>query len=116
MDDSMNRLLGQSSVRVETDEAFPFAFLTPPSRSMNLDASQHTRLGMFLKAHVPASNLLPTAPDEWIHVEIPLAGGGGFARTIAGGGTLTDVDYVELQTDTWDHLKYTVWIDGLTFF
>jgi parallel beta-helix repeat protein len=133
-------LLG-TAVRMDTDEAFPFAMITPAAGTLALDASSFTRLGGFFRAenrnmfgwqgnfptfvlhssgggtitYAPSSNLLPTGPDEWIWVDLPLAGGSGWTRTDAG-GALADVARLEIQLDTWDYGRYDLWVDALTFY
>lgn len=125
------------SLRVETDEAFPFSFHTDISG----DFSQYTRLGGFFRSenrnsfgwqgefpafvlhssnggtitYVPSTNLLPTLEDEWVWIVVPLAGGPGWTRTEAG-GNLSDVTRLEIRTDTWDFGRYNVTVDALTFF
>ncbi|QRN98466.1 hypothetical protein JRI60_05265 [Archangium violaceum] len=63
-----------------------------------------------------ASALLPTSPDEWVYVELPLAGGSGWMRTASGSPTFSKVDYAEIRTDTWGVGPYDIWVNGLTLF
>jgi parallel beta-helix repeat protein len=129
-----------TSVHVTTDAPYDFAMTTPPGMDLHLDASQATTFGFFVKAqntnmggwqgnfpvvvlggpggtitYTPAANLLPTDPSSWIFVAVPLAGGGGFARTDQG-GALSQVDYVQIHTDTWGGDAYDLWIDTATFY
>ncbi|QRN98501.1 right-handed parallel beta-helix repeat-containing protein [Archangium violaceum] len=141
-DDTVSKLFGSGSVKVASNEGFGLAVFTPAGRNLALNASSRTRLGVFLRArnpnqygwqgtfpvvvlgttgggeyvYTPSANLLPTSPDEWVYVELPLAGGSGWTRTASGSPTFSKVDYVEIRTDTWGADPYDIWVDGLTLF
>jgi hypothetical protein len=45
---------------------------------------------------------------------VPLAGGSGWTRTVSG-GPLSQVNWVEIHTDTWD-AGVDLWLDAVTFY
>jgi parallel beta-helix repeat protein len=128
-----------SAVHCSTGAAFDFAMVTPPAKNLNLNASSATKFGFFLKAndpspagwqagpnivigspsgtisYVPAQILLPTSTSTgWIFVEVPLAGGNGWTRT-NNGGSLSQVNWVEIHADTWD-AGFDIWVDAVSFY
>ncbi len=62
----------------------------------------------------PSSDVLNTAIGRWRRFDIPLAGGGGWQRTVSGSPDLTAIHAIEIHADTWG-AGFTLWIDGLTF-
>jgi parallel beta-helix repeat protein len=128
-----------TAVHMTTGAAFDFAMLTPAAKNLNLNASGYTKLGFFLKAndpspigwqagpvivlaspggtitYTPSTILLPTSSVAgWIFVEVPLAGGNGWTRTNSG-GSLSQVNWVELHADTWD-AGFDIWVDAVSFY
>lgn len=132
--------LDGTAVRITTDAPFDFAATTPPSRDLGLAPGAFAKLGFFVRArndneygwqgnfpvvvvggpggtvrHEPAANLLPTQPQEWIFVEVPLAGGPGWTRTVAGSPP-SKIDWLEFHTDTWGYGAVNLWLDAVTLY
>jgi len=128
-----------SAVHLNTPAAFDFAMLTPAAKNLNLNASSYGKFGFFLKAndpspfgwqsgpvivlnspggtitYTPSTILLPTSASAgWIFVEVPLAGGNGWTRSDAG-GSLSQVNWVEIHADTWD-AGFDIWVDAVSFY
>jgi len=128
------------AVRFESDAAFDFAAVVPATGALSADLSSATHLAFFVRAANPNENggwqgnvpvvvlegpggairyapetegVLPTDGTEWAWVEIPLAGGGGWTRT-ADGGSLDEVDRVEIHVDTWGFRPWELSVDALT--
>ncbi len=138
VEDTSASVSGGASIRIATDDPYDFAAFTPPDRQAAWDFSSFTHLAGFFRSQnrnmfgwqgnfptfvlgsasgtvtlTPDSNLLPLEAGEWIYVDVPLAGGQGWTRTETGAPVLTDVDWLEVHTDTWDYGTYYVWLDGL---
>jgi parallel beta-helix repeat protein len=128
-----------SAVHVSTGAAFDFAMVTPPAKNLGLNASGKSKLGFFVKAnnqspvgwqagpvivlgspsgtitYTPPQLLLPTTVAAgWSFIEVPLAGGNGWTVT-NGGGSLSQVNWVEIHADTWD-AGFDIWVDALSFY
>jgi len=128
-----------SAVHASTLAAFDFAMVTPPAKNLGLNASGDTKLGFFVKANDPSPSgwqtgpvivlgsaggtitytppqiLLPTTTAAgWSFIEIPLAGGNGWTRT-NNGGSLSQVNWVEIHADTWD-AGFDLWVDAVSFY
>jgi parallel beta-helix repeat protein len=128
-----------TAVHATTSAAFDFAMVTPPGKNLGLNASGDSKLGFFVKANDPSPSgwqagpvivlgsasgtityqppqlLLPTSSAAgWTFIEIPLAGGNGWTRT-NNGGSLSQVNWVEIHADTWD-AGFELWVDALSFY
>jgi hypothetical protein len=62
----------------------------------------------------PTRDLLDQHLDRWRRYEVPLSGGGDFIREDHGGMDLSQVDWFQVQADTWGS-GFRIWIDGLVF-
>ncbi len=59
--------------------------------------------------------LLPTnLANGWTYIEIPLGGGNGWTMT-NNGGSLSNVNWVEIHADTWD-AGFDLWVDAVSFY
>jgi hypothetical protein len=113
--------------------------VTPPAKNLGLNASGKSKFGFFVKAndpspigwqagpvivlgspsgtitYTPPQILLPTTTAAgWMFVEVPLAGGNGW--TVANnGGSLSNVNWIELHADTWD-AGFDIWVDAVSFY
>jgi parallel beta-helix repeat protein len=134
-----------TAVHMTTDAAFTMGMFTPPAKNLGLNASGYSKLGFFAKAnnphgwqegaphgHLPGVivgspsgtivyepltvTLLPNTADGWVFIEVPLApgAGSGWSRTNAG-GSLSQVNWVELQSDTFDS-GFEIWVDAVSFY
>lgn len=126
-------------VRVVHDEEGTFSMFAPAARDLALDASAFTTLGFFLRAqndnlggwqeenpvvvlgnengtifYRPVGWLMPREDDEWIFVAVPLSGGTDWVRTMQG-GSLSDVDWIEIRSDTFN-AGVTIDVDAVTFY
>jgi len=113
--------------------------VTPPAKNLGLNASGKSKFGFFVKAndpspagwqsgpvivlgspngtitYTPPQLLLPTSASAgWTFIEVPLAGGNGWTMTNAG-GSLSQVNWVELHADTWD-AGFDIWVDAVSFY
>lgn len=70
--------------------------------------------GGYYKYSASAAVILNPTIGQWKRIDIPLAGGSPWARTIIGNVSFDDLNYVEIHADTWD-FGFELWIDGLTF-
>ncbi len=77
----------------------------------------HVRIGNYdqgyYKYTAPAS-YLNNAHNRWRHYTIPLKGNSNWVRETVGSMDPSEIHYVEVHADTWDH-GYTIWLDGLQF-
>jgi parallel beta-helix repeat protein len=129
-----------AAVHMSTASFDDFAMLTPKARNLALNAGGFTRFGFFVKAndpspagwqagptvvlatstgatisYAPPALLLPTSTATgWTFIEVPLAGGNGWTRT-NNGGSLSQVNWVEIHADTWD-AGFDVWVDAVSFY
>ena len=128
------------AVEVVSDAPFGLVLRTSAAGAFDPVAAEPTALGFFVRAsnpnprgwqganpivklvggagsitYTPARSLLPTAPGDWAFIEVPLAGGAGWQVTHAG-GTLADVDHVELVVDTWGDGAFELTIDALSVY
>ncbi|MEZ6197123.1 MAG: right-handed parallel beta-helix repeat-containing protein [Planctomycetota bacterium] len=82
-----------------------------------------TKTGYFTYTPVGPSgprNLLwelpePEGREDWIRLELPLAGGGGWERTKEGEIALDRIQSLSIQFDSWGGDPFTIWLDGLRF-
>lgn len=62
--------------------------------------------------------LLNDARGMWMNWEIPLDAGlntqNGWRRSVHGGFSLSNVQYIEIHSDTWDY-GFELWLDGVCF-
>lgn len=128
-----------SAVHVSTGAALDFAMIAPSARNLGLDAGSDSKLGFFVKANDPSPTgwqsgpivvlgspngtitytppqiLLPTSISAgWSFIEVPLAGGNGWTVSNAG-GSLSQVNWVEIHADTWD-AGFDIWVDAASFY
>jgi hypothetical protein len=64
--------------------------------------------------YVPSLIKLPRNPGTWVLLSVPLAGGGGWARSQTGNPSLANINYIAFSMDTWG-FGFKVWVDGVTF-
>jgi hypothetical protein len=62
----------------------------------------------------PAYDLLNTARGTWLEVRIPLNGDGLWTPNVVGNPDLSEVNFIEIHSDTWD-AGFTLWIDDVSF-
>ena len=128
------------AVHVQTDAPFDFRVLFPKSKNLGADASTKTRLGFFVRAenpnmngwqgkfpvvtlgsgsgtieYRPQSKVLPKSSPSWQFVSFPLAGGEGWKR-VDNGGSLSKVDWVAFDVDTYGWSAYDLYFDAVTFY
>ncbi|MBM3436800.1 MAG: T9SS type A sorting domain-containing protein, partial [Bacteroidetes bacterium] len=70
--------------------------------------------GGYYKFTASAAVILNPTIGQWKRIDIPLAGGSPWARSIIGNVSFDDLNYVEIHADTWD-FGFELWIDGLSF-
>ncbi len=129
-----------SAVKVVSDAPFGLVLQSPAIGALNLNASQAIALGFFARAknpngrgwqganpvvrligtagsitNTPAAPILPTSADEWVWIRVPLAGGEGWTRVV-NGGSLADIDRVELTVDTWGSDAFELTLDALSVY
>jgi parallel beta-helix repeat protein len=134
-----------SAVHMVTNAAFNMGMFTPPARNLGLNASAYSKLGFFCKASNPHTwqtgvphpqlpgvilssssgtltyepantTLLPNTSDGWVFIEVPLAAGTGSGWNLtSAGGSLSQVNSVEIQADTWDS-GFELWVDAVSFY
>ncbi|MBS1123222.1 MAG: hypothetical protein H6Q90_5450 [Deltaproteobacteria bacterium] len=137
-DDAADAGLGDSSVHVRTDAPYAFRMVTPATRSLAIAPGTVDYLGFFLRStntngdgwqgnqpivivkttngetrYVPSALLLSRGLGEWVYVEVPLVGDGGWTRT---GPELGTIERVSIVTDTYGFEPIELWIDGLSFY
>ena len=62
------------------------------------------------------TTLLPNTADGWVYMEVPLAAGTGSGWNLTNsGGSLSQVNWVEIQADTWDS-GFELWVDAVSFY
>ena len=89
--------------------------------------SVDTNLGAFQYYHVRIGNssggyfrynstgaALNQSLNNWKNYDIPLNGGSGWTKQTVGDISLSDINYVEIWTDSYG-VGYELWIDGLSF-
>jgi parallel beta-helix repeat protein len=67
----------------------------------------------------PARDWLGNPPDvhfrdEWMPLDVPLAGGEGWTREVGTGGAPGTVNWISLAVDSWGAPPLDVWIDAMT--
>lgn len=70
--------------------------------------------GGYYKYSASAAAILNPTIGQWKRIDIPLAGGSPWARSVFGDISFDDLNYVEINADTWD-FGFELWIDGLSF-
>jgi parallel beta-helix repeat protein len=70
--------------------------------------------GGYYKYTASAAVILNPTIGQWKRIDIPLAGGSPWARSVFGNVSFDDLNYVEINADTWD-FGFELWIDGLSF-
>jgi parallel beta-helix repeat protein len=70
--------------------------------------------GGYIRYQAPAATILNPTIGMWKRIDIPLAGGNPWSRTIVGDVSFDELSYVEIHADTWD-FGFELWLDGLTF-
>lgn len=137
-DDDQLRVAGSSSIRWDTGAGFLCAVQVPWSRKARWDVSTNAHLEFWVRAsnqndfqgnlpivrlgtgtfawfeYAPDRDWLTPARDQWVHIDVPLAGSATWQRTSHGQPSLQQVDWIEIQADTWGY-GFTLWIDGLAF-
>jgi hypothetical protein len=53
------------------------------------------------------------ARHTWMRIEVPLAGGDGWERTVSGQADLHHIAGLGLALDSWGNDPFTIWLDGL---
>jgi hypothetical protein len=126
-----------SAVHVNSSDPFLFSFSTP----VVANAASLGHIGFFLKAHnpngygwqnfyvvvhtatgaltyTPPLSVLPVDPSNWTYFEIPLAGGTdqGVTWALTGSGSLSSVQSIEIDTDTWGGTAYDIWVNALSLY
>ncbi|MCB9854530.1 MAG: hypothetical protein H6818_02500 [Phycisphaerales bacterium] len=137
-DDATRVQAGSRSLRLDTDAPFDCYFWAPSARNANWDFSGASRIQFWIYAvndnppgfqnngpqvklgsnggtivYAPSSELLNSARNNWLFIDIPLIGNSTWTRTDSGAVTLADVDYIEIHADTWD-AGFQLWVDDLT--
>lgn len=132
------------AVHMVTNAGFNVAMVTPPAKNLALNASGYTKFGFFVKAnnphtwqddppnphlpvivlgsptgtltYEPATTILPNLSDGWTFIEVPLAPAAGSGWTLtSAGGSLSQVNWVEIHADTWDS-GFDLWVDAVSFY
>jgi parallel beta-helix repeat protein len=134
-----------TAVHMATNAAFNMGMYTPVAKNLALNASGYSKLGFFIKASDPHTwqtgsphaqlpgiilgspsgtityepanaTLLPNTADGWVFIEVPLAApaGSGWNRAVAG-GSLSQVNWVQIDADTWDS-GFDIWVDAVSFY
>jgi hypothetical protein len=63
---------------------------------------------------IPETDLLPRRPGPYATLQVPLAGGAGWSRSVFGLPSLFNINYVAL-TFASTGPTFSVWVDGVTF-
>ena len=138
-DDTLFTMEGEGSIRVVETGGFDNYLLYPGDHPAVWDLSASDTLHAWFYAENPSTygfqnnspwiylrgpngsielhpnyEVLNDARDQWLEVEIPLAGNAAWIRTDYGTVDLTDIREIEIHVDTWD-AGFTLWIDGLRF-
>ncbi len=138
-DDSSRVMVGNYSLKYETTGAFDTWLWSPVGRNANWDFTTVARLRFWVYAvnpnlgfqgpspwirlgtslsdyweYNPSHDVLNDARDNWLQVDVPLAGDSVWQRTEIGTVDVTQINYLEIHADTWD-AGFTLWFDGLTF-
>ena len=131
--------VGTYSVKYDTTGAFDTWCWVPAARDANWDFSSVSRIKFWLYAvnnnigfqgpspwvrigstvdhyfqYNPVNDVAGQARNNWVQVDIPLAGDTSWIRTEVGTTGLPKVNYIQIHSDTWD-AGFTLWFDGLTF-
>lgn len=137
-DDEALRVVGRSSIRWDTGSGTLCAVQLPWSRHARWDVSANERLEFWVRAVnpnpfqgngpvvrlgtgsaswfelVPDRDWLTDSTSGWVHLDVPLRGDSNWTRSAHGQPSLQQIDWLEIQADTWDY-GFTIWIDGLAF-
>lgn len=145
-DDSTRVKAGTRSLQYQTEGAFDTWLWAPVNRDAgwdftsvsrfrfwvyavnnNLgfqDLSPRIRLGKDAENYAefhPPHDLLNDARNQWLEIEVPMAGDSFWTRTDVGSNGLNAnsngvvvVNYIEIHSDTWD-AGFTLWFDDLSF-
>jgi len=73
-----------------------------------------TSAGATITYTYPVPLLPTTLANGWTYIEIPLAGGNGWTMT-NNGGSLSNVNWIEIHADTWD-AGFELWVDAVSFY
>jgi hypothetical protein len=133
---------GSHSIKFSTDGAFNTKVRYPKSGAANWDLTSKTYFTFWAYAqnsnangfqngspivylrnadgsyfryrYQGGSSPMSQAKGVWKNFNVPLAGGGGWTRTVSGSPTLGDIDRVEIHNDTWG-AGFSIFFDGVGF-
>ncbi len=137
-DDLSSVMVGNGSIRYETDGAYDTWMRFPGSgnASWNMRDLQGFQFWVFAEnpnigfqnqspwiilnceggsyEYHATSDLLNSAIGNWVQAMVPATGNAGWAVTVTGTPDLSKVHSIEFHADTWND-SFTLWIDGFIF-
>jgi hypothetical protein len=140
-DDTSNKRVGAGSVVMDTTGGYDTAIIYPRGIVGHWDLSAVTHLKVrfysnnthgfqncspWIRVCDYDNNYIQLQPNHeilddechltWHSYSIPLATGDStWTRTVQGTPDMTDMNYIEIHADTWDH-GFQLWVDGLCFY
>ena len=138
-DDTENPVMGSASVKFDTDAAFDWWAYYPDTRQAGWDLSSYATLSFWVKTENPnpagfqapltirlgdqeTGGYLEFSPTYDLYsqsnqpggadVTIPIRGNSDWTRSAVGAVSLSNIDYLEFHTDTWD-TGFIIWLDGV---
>ena len=138
-DDTSRVRVGSYSLKYDTTGGFDTWLWSPVARNAHWDFTDVARIRFWVYAinenlgfqsyspwvrvgtttsdyweYKPPYDVLNDARNNWLEIDIPLAGDSFWQRTEVGSNGVADINYIEIHADTWD-AGFTLWFDGLTF-
>jgi hypothetical protein len=138
-DSTMNNKSGNSSLAFTTDGAFDTWMKYPAVGGKNLDISDKKYFSFWANStnsnigyqngsptiylrndngsyfkYQPSDEVLNKTNASWTKFDVPLSGDSFWIQTQSGTPTFTDIDQIEIHTDTWGS-GFTVQWDGMGF-
>lgn len=138
-DDAVQKKVGISGIRFETNGGFDNLVGYPGDRLAAWDLSAADSLEFWVRADNPniygfqnlspwiilkaddgyvqlhsTDEILNGAIGQWLHVVLPLDGNAAWERTVYGEPDLTRCRGIDIHADTWGG-GFTLWLDGVRF-
>lgn len=137
-DDTTRRIIGNSSLRLETDSGFDTWVRYPGTHLVRWDLRNVQAIRFYCYAVNPnigfqegspwiqlggsegyielrpTYDILNEAIGRWREFRVPLRGDVLWQRTVYGTVSLDNITFIAIHADTWG-AGYTLWIDGLSF-